>query len=111
MYYYHATYRSLIESIQEKGLGGNVAWFHWDISRAPHVDHPLVCLTSDPDIAESYAETNDRVPENEEIVIFRVSCEKLDSELLHEDSNVLDTRGECFEYHSIIPFEWLEELS
>lgn len=109
MYYYHATYRSLIDSIREKGLGGAIAWHHWDISRAPEVDHPIVCLAGSADEAESFAETNEMVPEDEEIVVYRIEMGCLDPELLFEDPNVLGSTT-CFEYRAVISYEFLEEV-
>ena len=98
---YHATYAPLLQSIQQNGLGGpGSETTQWDDS-VPGV----VYLATDPDIAESYAESSDIVDEDwlDEIVILAVRIDNLDRSKLQIDQNVLDNEGDTLEYHGIIP--------
>jgi hypothetical protein len=97
---YHATYRPLLKSIRKNGLGGSGAKRNYEDSRSG-----VVYLATTPDIAESYAETSDIVPEDwlDEIVILTVNTAAIDRNKLFVDQNVLDNKGDTFEYHGIIP--------
>jgi hypothetical protein len=59
----------------------------------------------DPDVAESYAETSEAVPDEwlDEIVILKISTAGLDRSNLKIDANVLDNEGDTLEYHGVIP--------
>lgn len=97
---YHATYKPLLDSIRRHGLGGSWAQAQWEDSQPG-----VVYLAASSDIAESYAEANDHVPEQwlDEIVVLRVDARKLDPKKLQIDRNVQDNTGETLEYHGVIP--------
>jgi len=99
-YLYHATYRPLLKSIKKTGLGGSGAQAKWEDSK-PGVTY----LALDPNVAESYAETSDVVPEEwlDEIIILKISTSGLDTSKLHTDRNVQDNEGDTLEYHGVIP--------
>lgn len=93
---YHATYKRLLKSIRELGLGaGNRQ--NWSDSQTG-----VVYLAYDKDQAESYAETSDEVPESwlDEIIILEVSTENLDKSKFGIDRNNLDRS--TIEYHGVI---------
>jgi hypothetical protein len=100
-YLYHATYRPLLKSIEEHGLGGSGAVAKWEDSV-----RGVVYLASSPEVAESYAESSDLVPEKwlDEIVILRIPVSSLDESKLHIDRNVQDNSGDTLEYHGVIPY-------
>ena len=97
---YHATYRPLLKSIKQHGLGGDKAQAKWEDSKPG-----VVYLSTDPDVAESYAESSDVVPEEwlDTIVILKIDASKLDQSKLMTDQNVLDNSGDTLEYHGVIP--------
>jgi hypothetical protein len=96
---YHATYKPRLKSIQLKGLGAGVERNWTDSKRG------VVYLALDPDVAESYAETSDMVPDEwlDSIVILKISTAGLDPNKFHIDSNVQDNQGDTVEYHGVIP--------
>lgn len=97
---YHATYRPLLKSIKQHGLGGDRARAKWEDS-VPGV----VYLALDPNVAESYAESSEAVPDEwlDEIVILKISTAGLDRSKLKIDQNVLGNAGDTLEYHGVIP--------
>ena len=101
---YHATYEDLIPSIERFGLGGKSSGYEWEDSKKG-----VVYLATYPEIAISYAETNEEVPEDwlDNIVVFEVDSDKLDSYKLNVDQNVQDNDGSTYEYHGIIPMRLL----
>jgi GNAT superfamily N-acetyltransferase len=107
---YHATYRPLLASIKQHGLGGSQAQAQWEDSQPG-----VVYLAINKDIAESYAEANDLVPEEwlDEIVVLKIETGRLDPKKLHIDRNVQDNTGDTLEYHGVIPvgsFSLLNEV-
>jgi hypothetical protein len=100
-YLYHATYRPLLKSIKQHGLGGDKAQAKWEDSKPG-----VVYLATDPNVAESYAEASDVVPDEwlDQIVILKVAASKLDKSRLFIDQNVQDNEGDTLEYHGVIPF-------
>ena len=100
---YHATYKPLIKSIKKFGLGGGEYKSNWEDSKN------VVYLATDPDIAESYAESSDYVDEDwlDQIILLSVLINDLDLDLLKRDENVIDG-GDTFEYHGVIPFDKLK---
>ena len=82
-----------------QGLGGSAAQTKWEDSK-PGVTY----LAYDSDVARSYAETSDMVPEEwlDEIIVLAVDADKLDPKLLHKDRNVQGDGG-TLEYHGVIP--------
>jgi hypothetical protein len=101
-YLYHATYRPLLKSIRAHGLGGDKAQAKWEDSKPG-----VVYLAIDPNVAESYAESSDVVPEDwlDEIVIIKIAASKLDQSRLFIDQNVQDNAGDTLEYHGVIPMD------
>ncbi len=96
---YHATYRPLLKSIRQHGLGGDKAQAKWEDSKPG-----VVYLARDPDVAESYAESSDVVPDEwlDQIVVLKIDASKLDHSKLMTDQNVLDNQGDTLEYHGVI---------
>ena len=104
---YHATYKPLLKSIQKNGLGGSGAQTNWEDSKPG-----VVYLAKDPDVAYSYAETNDVVPDSwlDQIVILTIPINNLNLNKLHNDENVIDDDS-TFEYHGIIKNFTINEKS
>jgi hypothetical protein len=96
---YHATYKPRLKSIQLKGLGSG-GRRNWEDSQ-----RGVVYLALDPDVAESYAETSDMVPDEwlDQIVMLKISTAGLDPNKFGIDSNVQDNAGDTIEYHGVIP--------
>ena len=105
MVLYHATYQKHLPSILQWGLGGapKMPKRNYEDSR-----RGVVYLATSADVAVSYAETSDLVPEKwlDEIVVLRIDSTQLDSALLLGDANVLldpGQVGDTLEYHGPIP--------
>jgi len=97
---YHATYDPLLNSIQKHGLGGRGAENKkWEDSKAD-----TVYLAKSPEVAESYAETSDAVPEDwlDQIVVLKVRTDRLPKSNFSIDTNVLDNEGDTLEYSGVI---------
>lgn len=105
-YLYHATYRPLLKSIQDKGLG-NTTQSQWTDSQPG-----VVYLARDSEVARSYAEAAESVPEEwlDQIVLFKINLADLDPKLLHVDRNVQDNTGDTLEYHAVIPAKLLRRM-
>ena len=103
---YHATYKPLLDNIKKKGLG-NTKRKNWNDSEAG-----CVYLAIDKEVAISYAETTDMVPEEylEQIVCLWVYVKDLDSNKLIKDPNVRNEDNDTFKYCSIIPWNVLHEV-
>jgi hypothetical protein len=101
---YHATYRPLLKSIKQHGLGGDKAQAKWEDSKPG-----VVYLATDPNVAESYAESSDVVPDEwlDQIVVLKVNASQLDQSKLKLDRNVIDNQGDTLEYHGVIPVNLL----
>lgn len=97
---YHATYRPLLKSIKTNGLGGDKAQAKWEDSKPG-----VVYLAFDKNVAESYAETSDVVPDEwlDKIIILKISTSGLDKTKFGIDRNVQDNVGDTVEYHGVIP--------
>lgn len=97
---YHATYRPLLASIQETGLG-NTHQTNWEDSKAG-----VVYLAINPDIARSYAEINQKCDQDwlDQIVVLKVAVKDLDRDKLFIDKNVRveNNQATTFEYHGTI---------
>jgi len=105
-YLYHATYLPLLKSIRAKGLG-NTTQSQWTDSRPG-----VVYLARDPEVARSYAETAESVPEAwlDQIVVLQISQKDLDADRLDTDQNVQDNTGDTLEYHGVIPANKLRRM-
>ena len=106
-YLYHATYGPLLKSIRAKGLG-NTTQSQWTDSQPG-----VVYLARDPEVARSYAETAESVPEAwlDQIVVLQINKSKLNPKLLHRDRNVQDNTGDTLEYHAVIPAKLLRRIT
>ena len=93
---YHATYKPNLDSILKKGLNNKVSKKNWNDSKN------YVYLSTSPDVAESYAETSDDVPEDylDKIVVLEIDGNKIDKKLLGIDSNNLNK--DTIQYKGII---------
>ena len=105
---YHATYKPLVLKIKVEGLGGNSAKANW-----PDSKKGVTYWAKSADIAYSYAETCESVPEDwlDQIVVFECKFENFDLKKLFLDSNVIENDDATFEYHDIMPFDKLKEIS
>ena len=104
-FFYHATYKALLPSIQKTGLDTREAALAWEDSKPG-----IVYLANDPGVAESYAEASDAVSDkiyNSGIVILKVASKDLDISKLKDDSNVQENDSDTFEYHGQIPWDKL----
>ena len=109
-YLYHATYKPFLESIKEKGLGNTERTMWSDSVRG------VVYLADDADVAYSYAEISEWLDDIEDyakyannIIVLKIDSDKLDRTKLKRDDNVIYDCG-TFEYHGIIPFDFVEEI-
>ncbi len=100
-YYYHATYRPLLKKIKEKGLDTRDSKKAWDDSVPGYV-----YLAKDLDVAASYAETSETVPDSwlDQIIILTIDASKLDPNKLFDDENVRNESTDTVEYRGVIPF-------
>ena len=105
-YMYHATYGPLLKNIQAQGLGATKQ-SQWTDSQPG-----VVYLARHPEVARSYAEAAESVPEAwlDDIVVLQLSQADLDPELLHVDSNVQDNTGDTLEYHAVIPSKLIRRM-
>ena len=102
---YHATYKPLLSKIKKEGLGGPSSKKNW-----PDSKKGIVYLSTDPEVAQSYAETSEEVPESwlDQIIILKIKKSLLDRKKLSIDKNVKDNIGDTLEYKGIIPFDQIE---
>ena len=104
---YHATYKALLPGIKTKGLDTRKAQLAWEDSKPGYI-----YLAKDPEVAASYAETSEVVPDDwlDEIIILTIDPNKLDPEKLFIDQNVQDNEGDTLEYRGIIPFNFITNI-
>ena len=104
---YHATYKPLIPKIKVEGLGGKSAKANWTDSKKG-----VTYWAKSSDVAYSYAETCESVPEDwlDQIVVFECKIEDFDLKKLFLDSNVIENDDATFEYHGTIDFSKLKEV-
>ena len=104
---YHATYKPLVLKIKTEGLGGNSAKANW-----PDSKKGVTYWAKSADIAYSYAETCESVPEDwlDQIVVFECKIENFDLKKLFLDSNDIENDDATSEYHGIMPFDKLKEI-
>ena len=110
-YLYHATYPHRWKKIQQTGglkttLPRQAR--NWSDSRN------VICLSEDPDVAESYAETAlDELDRDWDIVILKINTKYLDKNYLSYDANILYDEEDAeegfeqteYEYSKDIPLE------
>ena len=99
-YLYHATYRPLLKKIKEAGLDTTKSKKAWEDSIPGYV-----YLALDSEVAASYAETSDMVPDSylDNIVILTIDADRIDKSKLFMDQNVQDNEGDTLEYRGTIP--------
>ena len=104
---YHATYKPLIEKIKAEGLGGKSSKPNW-----PDSKQGVTYWSIDSDVAYSYAEAAEDVPDEwlDEIVVFSCGIKNFDLKKLFVDTNVIDNEGMTLEYHDIIPYNRLKDI-
>lgn len=106
---FHATYRPYLDSILAVGLGSPNA-----IAEQNYEDSKkgVVYLATSHDVAVSYAEASDVVPEEwlDDIVVLAIDDANLDASKLFSDRNVLrddSEEAETVEYHGVVLPQWL----
>lgn len=84
LYLYHATYQSNLDSIMSQGLLARPTQCNWGGFGGD------LCLALDAGVAMAYAENSNYYEDNsdDEIVLFRVPYDKLDSNALTYDERV-----------------------
>lgn len=105
---YHATYKPLLNKIKQDGLDTTKSKKAWEDSKPG-----LVYLATDLDVAASYAESSDMVPDSylDNIIVLHIDTSKLDSSKLSVDKNVQDNAGDTLEYSGVIPFSAITKIT
>lgn len=100
-YLYHATYKPLLKKIKEKGLDTRDSKKAWDDSVPGYV-----YLAKDLDVAASYAESSDIVPDEwlDQIIVLTIDSSKLDQDKIFDDENVRNETTDTVEYRGVIPW-------
>ncbi len=98
---YHATYEVLLGKIKKEGLDTTLGEKAWEDSVPGYV-----YLATDDELAISFAENSEDVPEEwlEDIVVLVIDTSKLDKSNIFIDSNVLNNEGDTLEYRGVIPW-------
>jgi hypothetical protein len=101
-YLYHATYKPLLKKIKDMGLDTRDSKKAWEDSIPGHV-----YLAKDIDVAASYAESSEAVPESwiDQIIVLTIDVSKLDSDKIFDDQNVRNETTDTVEYRGVIPWE------
>jgi RNA:NAD 2'-phosphotransferase (TPT1/KptA family) len=96
---YHATYKPFLKSIKKNGLTPNTTKNYEDSK------DNVIYLAKDKNVAESYAETSDKVPKEylDQIVILKIKTDNLDKVKFNIDGNVKNNKGDTLEYQGVIP--------
>ena len=105
---YHATYKPLLIKIKQNGLDTTKSKKAWEDSKPG-----LVYLATDIDVAGSYAEASDMVPDSylDNIIVLHIDTSKLDISKLNVDKNVQDNEGDTLEYSGVIPFSAISKIT
>jgi ppGpp synthetase/RelA/SpoT-type nucleotidyltranferase len=105
---YHATYKPLLSKIKENGLDTSKSRKAWEDSVKG-----LVYLAKDIDVAVSYAESSELVPDSwiDNIIVLHIDTNKLDKSKFRIDQNVQDNEGDTLEYKGVIPFSAITEVT
>lgn len=100
---YHATYLPRLASIMTGGLRPDTEK-NWSISE------DYIYLTDDPEVAISFAEIAEEVPEEylNQIVVLKVDAKDLDLDKLELDDNIIEKNDYSFQYSGHIPPEIIE---
>ena len=99
---YHATYKPLLVKIKRDGLDTTK-------SKKPG----LVYLATDIDVAGSYAEASDMVPDSyiDNIIVLHIDASKLNQTKLSIDKNVQNNEGDTLEYRGVIPYSAIVKVT
>ena len=105
---YHATYKPLLAKIQASGLDTSKSKRAWEDSKPG-----LVYLAKDIDVAGSYAESSEMVPDSwiDNIIVLHIDASKLDPSKLSIDRNVQDNEGDTLEYDGVIPWSAIVKVT
>jgi len=108
--FYHATYNALLPEIKKKGLDTRKVDLAWEDSKAG-----VVYLANDLDVAGSYAEAAEEMPDeiyDSGIVVLHIPSKALDLKKLHDDSNVRSGgASDTYEYHGQIPWNKIKKVT
>jgi hypothetical protein len=98
----------LLKKIQTDGLDTTKSKKAWEDSKPG-----LVYLATDIDVAGSYAEASEMVPDSyiDNIVVLHIDATKLDSNKLSMDTNVQDNEGDTLEYAGVIPWSAIVKVT
>lgn len=66
-----------------------------------------VYLAKDLDVAASYAESSEAVPDEwlDQIIVLTIDASKLDQDKIFDDANVRNETTDTVEYRGVVPFE------
>lgn len=105
---YHATYKPLLVKIKRDGLDTTKSKKAWEDS-----EPGLVYLATDIDVAGSYAEASDAVPDSyiDNIIVLHIDVSKLDQTKLSTDKNVQDNEGDTLQYRGVIPYSAIVKVT
>lgn len=105
---YHATYKPLLAKIKRDGLDTTKSKKAWEDSKPG-----LVYLATDIDVAGSYAESSEMVPDSylDNIIVLHIDTSKLDLTKLSVDRNVQDNDGDTLEYNGVIPYSAIAKVT
>lgn len=107
-YLYHATYPHRWKKIQQTGglktiLSRQAR--NWSDSR------DVICLSEDPDVAESYAETAlDELDKDWDIIILKINTKYLDKSYLSYDANILYDEEDAEEGFEQTEYEYSKDI-
>jgi hypothetical protein len=104
-YFYHATWTSLLPSIQEHGLlPGGSGLRNWEASEN------FVYLAGDPDVAESFCEIteNEAIDEEELVSVLRIPVSAISATRLALDSQ--NPGGGTWQFSGVIPWSVIEVI-
>lgn len=108
--FYHATYKALLPEIKKKGLDTRKVDLAWEDSKAG-----VVYLANDLDVAASYAEIAEDIPEeiyDSGIIVLHIPSKGLDLKKLHDDANVRsDEASDTYEYHGQILWNKIKKVT
>lgn len=97
MILYHSTYRTNLASIKKFGLGAK------QIKNFDFSETGVICLTNDADVAYSFCESNDEIPEykyNSGIIVLGVDTDTLDARYSGIDYNMRVSKDNDIEYYT-----------
>ena len=105
---YHATYKPLLAKIKANGLDTSKSKKAWEDSKPG-----LVYLAKDIDVAGSYAEASEAVPESwlDQIIVLHIDRNQIDADKLSVDKNVQDNEGDTLEYNGVIPYSAIVKVT